>query len=104
MMEKRQVIGDYYDGIKADTTYISHYYTKLNKWDALKMTGIWFSENEAKGGPFLSYAFYDAHSDKTYLLDALVFEPSPNKVTDFIRQMDIMCQTFYTEYNADVFK
>jgi len=104
MMEKRQIIGDYYDGIKADTTYISHYYTKLNDWDALKMTGLWFSEVEAKGGPFLSYAFYDSHSNRTYLLDALVFEPTPDKVTDYFRQMEIMCQTFRTKYGNDVFK
>ena len=103
MMEKRQEIGAFYDGIKADTTFISHHYTKLNQWDALKMTGIWFSELEPKGGPFLSYAFYDSHSDRTFLLDMLIFDPS-EKLTDYFRQMEIMANTFYTEYSPDVFK
>ncbi|MBN2279480.1 MAG: DUF4837 family protein [Candidatus Marinimicrobia bacterium] len=104
MVEKRQMIGDYYDGIKADTTYLTHYYTKLNQWDALKMTGLWFSEKEAKGGPFLSFAFYDDHSDRTFLLDCLIFEPSPDKVTDYYREMEIMCNTFHTQYSTDIFK
>ncbi len=104
MMKKRQEIGDYYGGIKADTTFINHYYTKLNKWDALKMTGVWFSQKEPKGGPFISYSFYDSHSDRTYLLDVLIFDPSFEKLTDFYRQMEIMANTFSTEYTSDIFK
>ncbi len=104
IMEKRQQIGEYYDGYKADTTYISHYYTKLNEWDALKMTGLWYSEKEAKGGPFTSFSFYDSYSDRTFLLDMLIYEPSPDKVTDYYRQMEIIANSFTTNYTSDIFK
>lgn len=105
LMEKRQEIGEtIYSDIKADTTYISHYFTKLNQWDALKMTGLWFAVKEAKGGPFISYSFYDSHSDRTFILDMLVYEPSPDKVTDYYRELEIMANTFRTKYTKDIFK
>jgi len=104
LMEKRQEIGEnFYDDVKADTTYLSHYFTKIKDWDALKMTGLWFAVKEAKGGPFISYAFYDSYSDRTFILDMLIFEPSPDKVTDYYRQMEIIANTFTTKYTRDIF-
>ena len=104
IMEQRQELGKLYDGIKADTTYVSHYYTKLNDFQALKMTGLWFSVKEAKGGPFSCFTFYDSHSHRTFMLDMLIYEPSPDKVTDFYRQMEIIANTFTTQYSKSIYK
>ncbi|MFP4548579.1 MAG: DUF4837 family protein [Fidelibacterota bacterium] len=104
MMEKRQEIGSYYGDVRSDTTFLSHYYTRLNDWDALKMNGLWFSREMAKGGPFLSYAFYDSHTDRTFLLDMLIYDPSFEKLTDYYRELEIMAKTFSTQYTSDYFK
>ena len=104
MMEKREEVGSYYGDVKSDTTFLSHYYTRLNHWDALKMSGLWKSKALAKGGPFLSYAFYDSHSDRTFLLDMLIYDPSFEKLTDYYRELELMANTFSTQYTADYFK
>lgn len=52
--------------------------------------------NLAGGGPFLVYTFYDQPSDRLYMLHGSVFAPDFDKLR-FIRQMEIMANTFRTE-------
>ena len=53
----------------------------------------------AGGGPFLAYAFYDRPSDRLYLLHGSVFAPDFDKLR-FIRQMEVMANTFRTKTEA----
>lgn len=48
------------------------------------------------GGPFLSYAFYDEPTGRTYLLDGMVFAPGFEK-REFLRQMEVIAHTFKTQ-------
>jgi hypothetical protein len=51
------------------------------------------------GGPFLSYAFYDEDSGRTYLIDGMIFAPGFEK-REFLRQMEVIAHTFQTEQDA----
>jgi len=51
------------------------------------------------GGPFVTYAFYDEETSRTYVVDGMVFAPNYAK-RDFVRQMEVIAYTFRTE--ADV--
>jgi len=53
----------------------------------------------AGGGPFLAYAFYDRPSDRLYLVHGSVFAPDFDKLR-FIRQMEVMANTFRTKSEA----
>jgi Domain of unknown function (DUF4837) len=48
------------------------------------------------GGPFLTYAFYDEDSGRTYVVDGMVFAPGYEK-REFLRQMEVIAYTFRTE-------
>ncbi len=47
------------------------------------------------GGPFLTYAFYDQNTGRTYLIDGMVFAPGFNK-REFLRQLEVIAYTFRT--------
>lgn len=47
------------------------------------------------GGPFLTYAFYDETSGRTYVIDGMVFAPGYEK-REFLRQMEVIAHTFRT--------
>jgi len=95
LFDKRQEIGKYYGEISTDTKYLSHIFTNFGKWDALKMSGMWYHNTETKGGAFTTYAFYDNHSDRTYVVDMMIWNPGAQVMTPF-RQMEIMASTFTT--------
>jgi len=51
------------------------------------------------GGPFVTYAFYDEPSRRTYLVDGMIFAPGYEK-REFLRQLETIAHTFRTQ--ADV--
>jgi len=51
------------------------------------------------GGPFLTYAFYDQPTGRTYLIDGMVFAPGFEK-RDFLRQLEVIAHTFRTAEEA----
>lgn len=84
---------DYYKSIKYnDYKYVMEQVI-FNNWTAWKSYGIWESIEEAQGGPFLNYTWYDGVTDRTYNLNMLVYVPSKDKAT-FMRQLDIIAHSF----------
>lgn len=66
---------------------------ELNRWNAWRYTGVWESDKEALGGPFLSYLFYDGQTDQTYLLFTLVHFPGHRKNL-YMKQLDLIAHSF----------
>jgi hypothetical protein len=62
---------------------------------AILLEGLWENDEKVIGGPFRSYSFYDARSRRIYMIDLAVFYPGGEK-EPFLRQLDIMAQTFKT--------
>ena len=84
---------EYYKTIRYNDYKYQMEQVTFNNWTAWKSFGIWESINEARGGPFINYTWYDGVTDRTYNLNMLVFIPSKNKAS-FMRQLDIMAHTF----------
>lgn len=97
---KRERIGRLYGQIKTEKRFLGHRFTKLNGADALKMWGLWYHEEQARGGPFTTYAFYDEPSNRTYVIDMLVYSPG-EKTVNYLRQMEIMASTFHSVIQED---
>ena len=95
LFKKREAIGGLYGQIKTEKRFLGHKFVQFGDHDALRMWGLWYHEEEARGGPFMSYAFYDQQSNKTYVIDMLVYSPG-EKTVNYIRQLEIMASTFKT--------
>ena len=97
LLEQRNQIGAWYDSVGTDTTALGFYHTKFKGRDALRMYGLWYHEKQTKGGPFATYSFYDEKTDRTYVIDYLIYYPG-HRLTNLFRQMDIVAKTFTTDY------
>lgn len=62
-------------------------------WTAWKIAGLWEHIEEAQGGPFLHYIFYDGVSDRTYQINGLIFYPGSSKGM-MLRQIDLIAHNF----------
>lgn len=65
----------------------------FNQWGAWRFSGIWEHLEEAQGGPFISYLFYDETSDRTYFLHTMIFHPGRDKYL-LLRQVDMVAHSF----------
>ncbi len=84
---------EYYKTIRYNDYKYQMEQVTFSNWTAWKSFGIWESINEARGGPFINYTWYDGVTNRTYNLNMLVFIPSKNKAT-IMRQLDIIAHTF----------
>ncbi len=69
---------------------------EFKHWNAWRYTGIWESIEDPKGGPFISYLFYDGASDKTYFIYLLTHYPQKRKVI-YMKQLDVIAHSFRIE-------
>jgi len=83
----------YYKNIKYNDYKYQMEQVVFNSWTAWQSNGIWESIDEARGGPFINYTWYDGVTNRTYNLNMLVFIPSKDKAT-FMRQLDIIAHSF----------
>lgn len=65
----------------------------FNKWGAWKATGLWESIEEAQGGPFISYLFYDETTDRSFFIHSMIFHPGQDKFL-LLKQVDIVAHSF----------
>ena len=84
---------NYYKNIQLNDYQFNIELVKFNEWSAWRSHGIWESLDEARGGPFINYTWYDGITDRTYNLNMLVFIPSKDK-SIFMRQLDIIAHSF----------
>ncbi|MFA4838671.1 MAG: DUF4837 family protein [Candidatus Neomarinimicrobiota bacterium] len=102
LFEKRQEIGKYYQEIETDKRFLGTYFTQFGKWNALRMSGLWYHTKESKGGPFVIYAFYDPETDRTFVIDIILFAPVIDSSV-LLRQVEIMANTFTTKMTDDYY-
>jgi len=68
----------------------------FNDWSGWRMMGLWESIEEAQGGPFIAYTFYDGITDRTYYIQTLIFSPGLDKYL-LLRRLEIISQSFHVE-------
>jgi hypothetical protein len=85
--------GRYYGNIRYHPYRFQARLVDFNRWAAWRYRGLWESTEEAQGGPFLSYLFYDGVSDRTYYLNLLIHYPGNDKSL-YLRQLDLIAHSF----------
>ncbi|MFQ6616942.1 MAG: DUF4837 family protein, partial [Fidelibacterota bacterium] len=83
-----------------DMSFPDHYRhverTVLNGREAFRVEGLWERTDEPKGGPFVSYLFYDPATDRRFHINLLIHYPGGDKGV-LLRQMEVMARTFSVE-------
>jgi uncharacterized protein DUF4837 len=83
-----------------DKIYIEKSYAKYRTvdWNGVfvnNIRGLWGHPTKLMGGPFTMFYFYDGVTNRTYIIDCMVYAPGQSKAV-FLRQMEIVASTFYT--------
>ena len=83
-----------------DKIYIEKSYARYRTvdWNGVivnNIRGLWGHPTKVMGGPFTMFYFYDGVTDRTYIIDCMVYAPGQSKAV-FLRQMEIVASTFYT--------
>lgn len=83
-----------------DKIYIEKSYARYRtvEWGGIfvnNIRGLWGHPTKLLGGPFSMFYFYDGVTDRTYLIDCMIFAPGQSKAV-YLRQMEIVASTFYT--------
>jgi hypothetical protein len=83
-----------------DKIYIEKSYARYRTvdWNGVivnNIRGLWGHPTKLLGGPFSLFYFYDGVTNRTYIIDCMVFAPGQSKAV-YLRQMEIVASTFYT--------
>lgn len=65
----------------------------FNELFAIETRGLWETEGDYMGGPFLSYTLVDEASNRVITLDSYVYAPSQNK-RDLLKQLEAILYSF----------
>lgn len=63
-----------------------------NKMYTREIRGIWETENDWMGGPFISYVFHKKNTNELIFIDAFVYAPDREK-RDLVQQLDYIVKT-----------
>jgi hypothetical protein len=61
---------------------------------AIRLYGAWHNREIVVGGPLVSYCFIDSRTDRLWWLDGTVFGPALHRKEIFLRQMEVILNTF----------
>ncbi|MBU1014230.1 MAG: DUF4837 family protein [Bacteroidetes bacterium] len=65
----------------------------FNNLYAIETRGLWETEGDYMGGPFLSYTLVDEANNRVITLDSYVYAPSQNK-RDLLKQLEAILYSF----------
>lgn len=91
---------EFYGHIQFTDYHLKIEQVDFKNWTAWRITGMWEKIEEAQGGPFLHYIFYDGVSDRTYQINMTVFFPGKGKMI-LLRQLDILAHSLYVEQESE---
>ena len=83
---------NYFNSIRYNQDYLRIEFDDFNSDSAYKIYGLWESIEDAKGGPFQGYLFYDYENDRTFYISYIVFNPGGKKAF-YMRQMEMIAKT-----------
>ena len=83
---------NYFESIRYNPDYLQIEFDDFNSESAYKIFGLWESIEDAKGGPFQGYLFYDYENDRTFYISYIVFNPGGKKAF-YLRQMEMIAKT-----------
>ena len=70
---------------------------------AIRLYGAWQNREIVVGGPLVSYCFIDPRTDRLWWLDGTVFGPALQRKEIYLRQMEVILNTFRSGATASVY-
>ncbi len=89
----KRLIPEYFESIRYSDYLFKIEPVSFIHWGAWNITGLWESIEEAQGGPFISYLFYDESTNRTFFIHLMIFHPGKDKYL-LLRQVDIVAHSF----------
>ena len=83
---------EHFSSIRYNQDYLNIEFDDFNNESAYRVFGLWESIDDAKGGPFQGYIFYDYENDRTFYISYIVFNPGGKKAF-YMRQMEMIAKT-----------
>ena len=83
---------NYFESIRYNPDYLKIDFEDFNSESAYRIYGLWESIEDAKGGPFQGYLFYDYKNNRTFYISYIVFNPGGKKAF-YMRQLEMIAQT-----------
>lgn len=72
----------------------------FNNKFAIESRGLWRTNNNSMGGPFLSYTFVDEELNRLYYLEGFVYSPG-KKQREMMREIEVTLSTFKTKLELE---
>jgi len=82
----------FFKSIRYNQDYINIEFKDFTSESSYEVSGLWESIDDAKGGPFKGYIFYDYKNDRTFYISYLVFNPGGKKAF-YMRQLEMIAKT-----------
>jgi len=83
---------------KVSDKYLFSRETTFKGRPALITTGLWERIDDTAGGPFKNYTFYDAPTERVYMIDIGLFAPGKEKLP-YLKRIEVMVETFRTRFD-----
>lgn len=82
-----------YSHDKMDRDKVSFDTQKLGPYDAVRMKGYWYNDDDVAGGYFETYFVYDENARLLWAVDLVVYAPGHPKA-ELVRELEAIAETF----------
>lgn len=96
--ERNRIGKTYYGEDKVAEHYLFSYRGEFLGRPAQITSGLWENDIKIAGGPFRNYTFYDAVSERLYMIDVACHAPGKDKYP-YLRRLDVIAHTFKTLFD-----
>lgn len=98
--ERNRIGRTYYQNFSEQVAgrYLYSKRTTFLERPAVITTGLWERTDDAAGGPFINYTFYDEPTERVYMIDIALFAPGREK-EPYLRRMEVIAGTFRTRFD-----
>jgi hypothetical protein len=62
---------------------------------AIRTKGLWKTNNNAMGGPYLSFTFVDEALNRLYYIEGFIYSPAKSQ-REYMREISVILSTFQT--------
>jgi len=89
---RAQYVWKRYDNDRIDKDRVEFEPARLGRYDAIRMSGYWYNDEEVYGGYFETYYIFDGRADLLWAVDLLVLAPGKPK-HPLVRELRALAET-----------
>ena len=98
-----EITREFYDRDEVDRERTAATLVPFNGRWAIRLYGVWVNRERIVGGPLVAYCFLDPQTGRLWWLDGAIFAPEMRKKEIYLRQMDVILNTFRSGPDAQAY-